>query len=221
MHLKTLTPERRVSESGYRYYSPTLGRWLSRDPLGETDGPNTYLFVANRPTDGLDAAGLAFTLSWTIADFGIGNCGNFNYVRKWQIAPQNQIASWFTWVMQGVRVELHAFRCNGGAFVDHSDVWYEMFMILDGLTIDSDRWGVKDFGLCTWGYGSIDGHAAFWNSSVVPFPLVPPWYRGPKNEIRLGAPWVIGAPDSNWADRRVDFRWNCCAGPSLTTLAWQ
>jgi len=35
MHLKTLTPERQVSESGYRSYSSQLGRWPSRDPLGD------------------------------------------------------------------------------------------------------------------------------------------------------------------------------------------
>jgi len=35
MHLKTLTPERRVSESGLRYYRPELGRWPSRDPIFE------------------------------------------------------------------------------------------------------------------------------------------------------------------------------------------
>ena len=23
---------------GYRYYSPALGRWMSRDPIGEVDG---------------------------------------------------------------------------------------------------------------------------------------------------------------------------------------
>ena len=32
---KTHTPGSQVQERGYRYYSPTLGRWLSRDPLEE------------------------------------------------------------------------------------------------------------------------------------------------------------------------------------------
>jgi len=34
-HLKTLTPERQVSESGYRYYDPEKGRWPNRDPIWE------------------------------------------------------------------------------------------------------------------------------------------------------------------------------------------
>lgn len=43
---------------GYRYYSPLRGRWLSRDPIGEDDGPNLYSFVQNHPIDYLDNNGL-------------------------------------------------------------------------------------------------------------------------------------------------------------------
>lgn len=28
---------------GYRYYQPSTGRWLSRDPIGEEGGLNDYL----------------------------------------------------------------------------------------------------------------------------------------------------------------------------------
>ncbi|WP_176012867.1 RHS repeat domain-containing protein [Victivallis sp. Marseille-Q1083] len=31
----------------YRYYSPTLGRWISRDPIGEKGGLNLYGFIRN------------------------------------------------------------------------------------------------------------------------------------------------------------------------------
>jgi RHS repeat-associated protein len=34
---------------GYRYYSEELGRWWSRDPIGEKGGYNLYLFVQNNP----------------------------------------------------------------------------------------------------------------------------------------------------------------------------
>jgi len=43
---------------GYRYYSPRLGRWLSRDPIGETGGPNLHAFLNNGPQDGSDPQGL-------------------------------------------------------------------------------------------------------------------------------------------------------------------
>src|SRR6266487_1220596 len=30
---------------GFRYYNPSTGRWLSRDPIAERGGPNLYLFA--------------------------------------------------------------------------------------------------------------------------------------------------------------------------------
>jgi RHS repeat-associated protein len=40
----------------YRAYSPSLGRWLNRDPLGERGG-NLYAFVSNNPESAVDPDG--------------------------------------------------------------------------------------------------------------------------------------------------------------------
>ena len=42
---------------GYRYYSPSLGRWISRDPIGEEGGWNLYCFVGNMPNSVIDVLG--------------------------------------------------------------------------------------------------------------------------------------------------------------------
>ena len=42
---------------GYRYYSPTLGRWINRDPIGELGGLNLYGFVRNNSITGFDSLG--------------------------------------------------------------------------------------------------------------------------------------------------------------------
>ncbi len=42
---------------GYRYYSPRLGRWANRDPIGERGGNNLYAFARNQPTLYVDALG--------------------------------------------------------------------------------------------------------------------------------------------------------------------
>jgi RHS repeat-associated protein len=42
---------------GYRYYSPLTGRWLSRDPIGERGGVNSYAFVGNSPVGEIDLVG--------------------------------------------------------------------------------------------------------------------------------------------------------------------
>ena len=43
--------------SGYRYYSPQLGRWLNRDPIAETGGIPLYVFVSNQSINKVDVLG--------------------------------------------------------------------------------------------------------------------------------------------------------------------
>jgi RHS repeat-associated protein len=42
-----------------RYYAAWLGRWMSPDPAGMTDGTNLYHYASNRPTVLIDPAGTA------------------------------------------------------------------------------------------------------------------------------------------------------------------
>ena len=42
---------------GYRYYSPSLGRWISRDPIGEDGGLNLVSFCNNGPLSVFDYLG--------------------------------------------------------------------------------------------------------------------------------------------------------------------
>jgi len=47
----------------YRQYDPNLGRWLSRDPIGEGGGMNLYGYVLNNPINFYDPDGL-FLQDW-------------------------------------------------------------------------------------------------------------------------------------------------------------
>jgi len=51
-------PETAWQNYGYRFYAPTLGRWLQRDPIGEEGGVNLYGFVGNDTVNGVDRLGL-------------------------------------------------------------------------------------------------------------------------------------------------------------------
>jgi len=42
---------------GYRYYDAELGRWVSRDPIGESGGVHLYGFVRNEPAGHSDPFG--------------------------------------------------------------------------------------------------------------------------------------------------------------------
>ena len=50
-------PETGLCYYGGRFYSPELGRWLNRDPVGERGGLNLYGFVGNDPANYVDVAG--------------------------------------------------------------------------------------------------------------------------------------------------------------------
>lgn len=56
---KRLDPETGFIYFGRRYYSPSLGRWITPDPLGLKEGPNLYAYVHNSPLTHFDLYGLA------------------------------------------------------------------------------------------------------------------------------------------------------------------
>jgi hypothetical protein len=47
-----------TAQSGWSFYNPSTGRWLSRDTIGERGGKNLYCFVNNKPITAVDALGL-------------------------------------------------------------------------------------------------------------------------------------------------------------------
>ena len=57
---------------GYRYYSPELGRWISRDPIGERGGLSLYGFARNAPINGYDSHGKALVVFGAWRDFPRG-----------------------------------------------------------------------------------------------------------------------------------------------------
>jgi RHS repeat-associated protein len=55
---KRVDPETGLVYFGRRYYDPTLGKWLTQDPLGLKAGPNLYAYVLNCPMTMFDLYGL-------------------------------------------------------------------------------------------------------------------------------------------------------------------
>ena len=74
---------------GYRYYDASLGRWLSRDPIGESGGINLNEFVKNAPSTYLDLIGEKPVLEAILDDDPkrnrAGLCGGWLGTIKWKV----------------------------------------------------------------------------------------------------------------------------------------
>ena len=57
-------PGSRSAISGQRYYSPTLGRFINRDPIGEDGGVNLYGFCGNDGVNNFDELGSSWLSSF-------------------------------------------------------------------------------------------------------------------------------------------------------------
>ena len=57
-HGQFLDPETDFYNYGYRYYSSQVGRWISKDPIGEQGGVNIYIYGLNRVVNLVDYLGL-------------------------------------------------------------------------------------------------------------------------------------------------------------------
>jgi RHS repeat-associated protein len=73
---------------GYRFYSPSLGRWLNRDPIEEEGGINLFVFVDNAPPDLFDAFGdraISFEINGPQSPLGVSFFLRFSAV--WTECP--------------------------------------------------------------------------------------------------------------------------------------
>ena len=77
---------------GYRYYSPPLGRWLSRDPIEEQGGLNLYGFVNNDPVNKWDNLGLQVCCEPRKDPTGVSSCVYHYKGLIWH--AYSQIGSW-------------------------------------------------------------------------------------------------------------------------------
>jgi RHS repeat-associated protein len=101
---------------GARWYNPTLGRWLSPDPLGIVDGPNIYAYLNNDPVNKTDPWGLCFNTNyyhgymWATSAVAIGlPSGGFN-----SGSSLNSLSGWGFGVLISGSIEVGALLVGGG-----------------------------------------------------------------------------------------------------------
>jgi len=138
---------------GYRYYSPTLGRWISRDPA-EGDRPTVYRALCNDPGAHIDPRGhndekpsqrkVTLTVRTTKVDRGM--CGTTIVDFDFVLSPE---APCHGYVVQEVDVAEYYFKCEKQKCTDRflkppkrrSKPYYEAFRVHEGDKIVRDPQG--------------------------------------------------------------------------------
>lgn len=115
-----------------RLYSTAFGRFISRDPIGYTDGQNLYLYPGDNPTDLIDPYGLFLRVldegfhDDSKLSLGKPFCGDpygwSNYFKLLDIHPGQEpsagaafgtFVQWGVWLQQ-VHVSWKCELCTGG-----------------------------------------------------------------------------------------------------------
>ena len=144
---------------GYRYYSPSLGRWISRDPSEEEGGHHLYVYVGNEPEGSVDELGL-FSLStpgsriitFTTLSATAFRCGGYRVAFDFKMNGTAQCNGYFIQHVEWVEDVLSCSDCCHRSPSAHKspspgDEYWEAAYTPKG----SDRWeqGTPDF--FSWG----------------------------------------------------------------------
>jgi len=82
-----------------RAYDSRLGRWLSRDPLGEEGGINLYGYVGNSPVNSWDSLGLSEKDAYEIV---VGRGGFEDQKRLMEMRVLSMPSGWLPWASGAV-----------------------------------------------------------------------------------------------------------------------
>jgi RHS repeat-associated protein len=202
---------------GYRYYNPSTGRWLSRDPIGEKGGKNLYAFCNNAPTYQIDALGKISVLQENLTT---GNCGQFSV--QWIFFLDNPAPA-DGYIVQQINVHWNYVSCSGAKTDDIAYYW-EAIPVKAGYRVGTG-------GIDTWsspahpntvGNLTMTGQAEFFvNVSISgwePGSVWPQgnWPFGPT--VTSGSFPSTDVPPSFWnnnpieqgANRTLSDNWACC-----------
>jgi RHS repeat-associated protein len=222
----------RLCDFRHRFYSPTLGRWATTDPLGPIiSDKNLYRYVSGSPVSYLDPNG-QIGIQYLAPYFEAGNCGDFMWAAGFRLDGLSKKGGL---IIQHITGEIRIDSCGcGGPLKPHErldkDYWEAWFVTspIDGKNVilpNKPRGGFEYNDAFSWGatpYSSgeikVTGEAWF----IEDAPL-----RG--TGLELGKVPDAGGLFSSWDRPKVDWinaspsksrsitvSWNCCRGEHVT-----
>jgi RHS repeat-associated protein len=165
----------------FRAYSPSLGRWLSRDPMGESMGPNLYGYVRNNPMNFRDPLGLSEADAARI--IGVAQQGKDLMMKNYQSANPGELSNflsgnWWDGPIPNPGEILHSsFQgCADQAETMRSIILNTMFPTIGPYEALDDQWILYSENTPDLGHSRL---RAVSSNSLDPDIIIDPW----KNDI--------------------------------------
>ena len=149
---KTAYPRFNGCESGFRFFSPGIGRWASRDPIGERGGLNLFSICENNSVQKCDRTGKQTILGGTSLSFSVDDlvfipddCGHFSWSVLWKVRGPSPL--WGS-VVQEMTMTSSITDCQGHPINDPDQHYWEAWSIVDASMDDPprDTWAFSDPG---------------------------------------------------------------------------
>lgn len=212
---------------GHRFYDASTGRWLSRDPLAESEGANLYAFVTNDAINNVDPDG-RYKLQLTHIEGPVAKkCGEFLLRTGWLILGPPQSGGVVVQTVKQTKQFAKPGKCNGELetqkIVQFQEAWRlgPNMRLRPTAELRWDQFSVPDYGCPSHGRIIIEADAVFYGSQDLPRDF----RRNKVPEARfLEATPKMHPPDhfkgdaSNHVVRKIVIEWNCCNGKNDTTV---
>lgn len=219
---------------GFRYYNPSTGRWLSRDPIQEKGGKNLFAFVRNCPIGAYDPDGRITVRTLTPnpqPDYG-GYDIRWNFILDSPAAQAGYIVQMvdFEWNYRGCQASMTPPLTRGFTY-------WEAWAVNAGQQSDNGHsgWGFTDnayepehkgmhgtisqSGVIKFFYtttcGDLDDPASGFGGSrgigmsgdLPSTGFQPSWWNNPSDN------------GEGTASRAVTTSWQCCSGPGTIVVS--
>ena len=223
-----------AAASAQAFFDPHIGRFASRDPIGERGGRNHYAFVRNDPVNSYDRLGL---LTISVVNLGpspsmpqgapaLLNCGGF--VVPWQFQLDAPAAAGGGLIVQKVTFRRQYAKCDLTSQAGQ-EVRYEGWTVNQGSTTPlMQSQNIYDVFATpskpkTFGTMVIEAEAKYYDFSQYP-DVTFNWPAG--IDPATGILSTTGTQPPNWNDlwnkapkegpatHKVVSHWNCCCSPA-------
>lgn len=223
-----LDPETSLYYARHRFYHPTLGRWIQRDPVGFGDSKNLYQYVRSMPTVSFDPDGKVQTLKANDVAGGpkAGKCGRYDWYIVWELTEESKDSSV---IVQEVWIYSRVDSCTTKGKPDIEDHYWEAWEVppeqktpTEPGTVGKEQWNDnfwhKDRNCCTKGENRHKGQAYYYEGVTLDSLKALGWKAEP---ISGGLPLTRKDPTKNPpnldpkkgagpVDRWIRGEWNCC-----------